>query len=278
MARSESIYLAIGGGDISGSKDILDEIFAYLGKRRDPRIVIMTVATNIRGRASDKYNSIFRRDGVSHVGIVDIWERKDAFNKASLKKIEQADAIFFTGGDQKNITGLMGGSPMDEAMRERIEAGVMIAGTSAGAAMMSGSMIVGGDSADTPCVGCVELAPGMGLIGSTIIDTHFSQRGRHGRLLTAVAHHPHLVGIGLDENTAIRVTGSEFKVLGEGSVTVIDASKTRYSDLALKQEDEPIAMFDVCMHLLPREHSYDLANRQPTPTPNNKRRPLEASG
>lgn len=263
MARSDTIFLAIGGGNLAESDEVLDEIFGYMSDRSDARIVVMTVATNIEEGTSTKYNSIFRKRGVTHVELVNIWQREDAFSKASMKKIERADALFFTGGDQKNVTGLMGGSPLDELLHERADDGILVAGTSAGAAMMSGSMIINGSSETTPRVGCVDMAPGTGFITNSIIDTHFSQRGRHGRLLTAVAHHPQLLGIGLDENTAIRVQGNEFRVVGDGSVTVIDASKMDYSDMVYKRDHEAIGMFGVCLHVLPRDHFYDLSERKP---------------
>src|SRR4051812_14898732 len=132
MARSDTLFLAIGGGDLGGADEILDEIFGYVAQRSDPRIVVMTVATNESEGTTTKYNSIFRKRGVSHVEMVDVWEREDSFAKASLRKVEKADAIFFTGGDQKNITGLMGGTPLDNLLHERMDDGVLIAGTSAG--------------------------------------------------------------------------------------------------------------------------------------------------
>ncbi|HEV7700192.1 MAG TPA: cyanophycinase [Pyrinomonadaceae bacterium] len=263
MARSETIFLAIGGGNLAGCQEVLDEIFGFLAEKKDPRLVVMTVATNIANGTSAKYNSIFRKRGVSHVEVVNIWQREDAFSKAAMNKIERAHALFFTGGDQKNVTGLMGGSPLDQLLRDKADDGILIAGTSAGAAMMSGSMIIGGSSETAPRVGCVEMSPGMNFIDSTVIDTHFSQRGRHGRLLTAVAHHPQLLGLGLDENTAIRVVGEEFRVLGDGCVTVIDARQMDYSDLVYKRPDEVIGMFGVHLHVLPRGHSYDIQNRKP---------------
>ncbi len=263
MARSDSVLLAIGGGDITASKDILDEIFGYLDKRDDAHMVIMTIATSEAEEAAKKYNGIFRRRSVSHVSRVDVDDREDAFATASVDKISRADAIFFTGGDQNLIPALLGGTPLHHAINERLDAGIMLIGTSAGAAMMSGSMISGGESKTAPRVGAVKIAPGMNFVPNTIIDTHFSERGRHGRLLTAVAHDPQLLGIGLDESTGILIQGKEMRMVGAGSVTLIDGSRMTYSNLAYRREDDPIAMFHTAVHILPAGYSYSFAERLP---------------
>jgi cyanophycinase len=263
MARSDSVFISIGGGELSDAKEILDEIFGYMEGRSDPRMVVMTVATSSEEEASKKYDAIFRKAPIKHVSMVHISEREHAYDPAALKKVEQADALFFTGGDQRNVTGLMGGSPLDALLRERIEDGILVAGSSAGATMMSGSMITGGEGSASPRVGIVEIAPGMNIIPDTIIDTHFSERGRHGRLLTAVAHNPQLLGVGLDEKTGIVVKGTNFRVVGEGSATVMCGANMSHSNLVYRDKDETIAMLDIRLHVLPSGYSYDIAERAP---------------
>ena len=263
MAKSETIFMAIGGGEIADAPDILDEIFGYLHDRDDPRMVIMTVATNQEEEAKKKYDAMFRRKGVRHVETVNISERTHAFDEASVKKVERAHAFFFTGGDQQYVTALMGGSPVDLMMKERIKEGILLAGTSAGAAMMSGAMILGGGGSTAPRVGGVELGPGMNLIPDTIIDTHFSQRGRHGRLLTAIAHDPQLLGLGIDERTAMRLQGKEFRVLGNGCVTAMDGRAVSHTDLVDKGDDKPVGILNVCLHVLPAGYSFDVETRTP---------------
>ena len=257
----KSILIAIGGG--ATPDEVLDEIFTYLKERSDPRVVVMTVATEDADGASAKYNNIFRKKNVKHVELVDVEEREDAFNETSVEKVRRADVIYFTGGDQLNVTALLGGSPLDEMIHERLDNGVMIAGTSAGAAMMSSSMIISGSSDSPPSVGAVEIAPGMSLVEGVMIDTHFSQRGRHGRLLTAIAHYPQVLGVGIDENTAAVIQDGKLKVAGEGVVTVFDASNMKYSDLVKRQKGETVAMFDVKIHVLPSEYMFDLKSREP---------------
>jgi cyanophycinase len=266
MAKNETTLIAVGGGEMAEAKEVLDEIFRYLESKSDSRIAVMTVATNESEAAASKYNRLFRSRGVNHVDVVDVSLREDSFKEASLKKVKNVDAMFFTGGDQLNVTSLLGGSPLHDLIQERYSEGVLIIGTSAGAAMMSSSMIISGKSDTPPRVGGVEIAPGMNLIHDTIIDSHFSQRGRHGRLLTAIAHYPQVLGLGIDERTAIIFRDGEFKVRGEGVVTVVDGSKMRYSDLPYRREDETVGMFDVHVHVLPSGYGYDMKERRPIAT------------
>ena len=263
MAKGSSKLIAVGGGEMREATEVLDQLKRYLSGRSDPRVTVMTVATSDAEGAASKYNSLFRSLGIKHVDVVDVSQREDAFAKASLKKIDAADAIFFTGGDQLNITSLMGGTPLHNRIYERLQEGVLIIGTSAGAAMMSSSMIVSGKSDSPPAVGGVEIAPGMDMIPDTIIDSHFSQRGRHGRLLTAIAHYPQVLGIGIDERTAIMTQNGKFTVIGEGTVTVMDGSQMRHTDLPYRKDDENVGMFGVTVHVLPAGYSFDVKERRP---------------
>lgn len=263
MGNSKSRLIAIGGGEMKEAPEPLDAIARYFVHRPKGRIVVMTVATTEPGSAATKYSEIFKNIGIKHVDTIDVSQREDAFDPDAIAKIEQADAMFFTGGDQLNITTLIGGSPMYDKLHECFRGGILIAGTSAGAAMMSGSMIIAGKSDSAPSMGGVETAPGMDLIPGTIIDTHFSQRGRHGRLLTAVAHFPQLLGIGLDERTAAVFKNGDFTVVGEGVVTVVDGSQMRHSDLPYKKDGETVGMFGAIVHVLPSGYSFKLKEREP---------------
>jgi cyanophycinase len=263
MSKSKTVLIAIGGGEFAEAPDVLNEFIGHVKKKNDPRVTVMTVATNEPESAAAKYNNLFRRCGIKHVSVIDISQRDDAFNETSLKKIEEADALFFTGGDQLNVTSLMGGSPLHNLLYDRIQEGFIVAGTSAGAAMMSNSMIVRGASEVAPQVGGVEIAPGMDLLKGTIIDTHFTQRGRHGRLFTAIAHYPQDLGIGIDERTAIVINNGDFRVIGEGVVTIIDGSRMQHNDLPYRKANEPLGMFGVEVHILPAGYRYDLKKREP---------------
>lgn len=263
MAKGRSKLIAVGGGEMKSSTEVLEQVTRHFKGREEGRLLVMTVATSDSEGAANKYNSLFRGLGVKHVDVVDVMQREDAFAEASLRKVDAADAIFFTGGDQLNITSLMGGTPLHNKLYERLKEGILIVGTSAGAAMMSSSMIISGKSDSPPRVGGVEIAPGMDMIPDTIIDSHFSQRGRHGRLLTAVAHYPQVLGIGIDERTAIIKQNGKFTVIGDGTVTIVDGSKMRHTDLPYRKDDENVGMFGITVHVLPSGYSFDVKERTP---------------
>jgi cyanophycinase len=263
MSKSDTVLFAIGGGDLREAEDILEEFTGLLKEKSDAQVTVLTVATNEPEEAAKKYDSLFRGLGIKHVSLLDVSDRRDGFEEKNLKKIREADALFFTGGDQLNVTSLMGGSPLHNLIYERVREGFIVAGTSAGAMMMSNSMITSGSGSTQPKVTGVEIAPGMDLLGSTIIDTHFTERGRHGRLMTAVAHYPQHLGIGLDERTAICAKGKEFKVIGAGVVTVMDGSRMKHNNLPYRKEGELLGMFGIEVHVLPAGYKYDLKNREP---------------
>jgi cyanophycinase len=263
MSKSETVLFAIGGGNLRKAEDVLQEFAGLLKNKRDAQVTVMTVATNLLEEAAKKYDSLFRDLGIKHVSLLDISERDDSFKERNLEKIREADALFFTGGDQLNVTSLIGGSPLHNLIHDRIEEGFIVAGSSAGAMMMSNSMIVSGRGDMQPKVGGVEIAPGMDLLDSTIIDTHFTERGRYGRLMTAVAHYPQDLGIGIDERTAICVTNHEFKIIGAGVVTIIDGSRMKHNNLPYCRNGELLGMFGIETHVLPAGYKYDLKNRVP---------------
>jgi cyanophycinase len=253
----------IGGGeDKEGDCTILKEFIRLAGKAK-ARIVIMTVATDEPEAAASEYKKVFKKLGVDDVHAVDVSSRKDVLDEKALKVIEQATGIFFTGGDQIHITSLMGGTLMQELVRKRYEEGAVLGGTSAGAAMMSNSMIIRGDSNCNPRFGGMEIGPGMDFLPDTMIDTHFSQRGRIGRLLTAIAHYPQDLGFGIDENTALIVSRGQLEVLGENSVTVVDAGGITYTNLPGLERDQALTLHGVQIHVLSEGHKFDLAKRAP---------------
>jgi cyanophycinase len=152
---------------------------------------------------------------------------------------------------------------MDLLLHQLYEQGVVIGGTSAGAAMMSNSMFVRGSGEENPRLENLQLGPGVEFVLGGMIDTHFSQRGRHGRLISAVAQYPHDLGIGIDENTALVVKDDIFEVIGEGAVTVIDAGGLTYTNVPDLEPDEGLALYNVKLHILPAGHRFSLSERQP---------------
>ncbi|HEV7889978.1 MAG TPA: cyanophycinase [Pyrinomonadaceae bacterium] len=263
LSEARGKLVAIGGGDVSeGDAPLLKE-FVKLARGARARVVVMTVATDDPRAAATEYKNAFNRLGVDDVKAVDVSKRADALNPDSLEAIEHATGLFFTGGDQLHITSMIGGTEMQALMHRRYERGLVIGGTSAGAAMMSNSMIVGGGGDDNPKVGAVEIGPGMDLIIGAIIDTHFSQRGRFGRLLTAVAHYPQDMGIGIDEETAMIVNKNEFEVAGKGAVTVIDGGAMTYTSLPYAEQGDGLSLYGVSVHVLAAGSKFDLSNRRP---------------
>jgi len=261
MGKSKSTFIAIGGGELGDADSIVDRLVEALKDRPNGRILVLTVATYDPEAAAEKYNSLFRSRGVKHVETLDVSERKHALSKRAISKVERTDALFFTGGDQLNITTLLGGSPLGEAINKKTLEGVIVAGTSAGAAMMSKWMIISGDSDKAPNVGGVEIAPGMDLFDSMIIDTHFSQRGRHGRLLAAIAHFPQAIGVGLDERTAVFIKGNKLRIVGDGVVTIMDGSSVTINDLPYRGEGEKVGLAGVTVDVLPDGYQYDIKKR-----------------
>jgi cyanophycinase len=264
-SRQVSGQLVIIGGaeDKEGECQILREFLRRSGGLQ-AHIAIFTAATSLPGEVGSMYIDIFKRLGADRVDVVDTYNRDDADNDRFLETINNSTGVFFTGGDQTRITELLKGTKLDAAIHRRYaQDGLVVAGTSAGAAMMSRTMIVGGDSETNPRVEIVDMDPGMGFLPGVVIDQHFSQRGRLGRLLAAVAQKPHLLGIGIDENTAIAVSQGEFEVIGAGTVTIVDLSEITHSNLDQILRDEDLALCNVKLHILPHGYRFTLKDRMP---------------
>jgi cyanophycinase len=255
--------MIIGGSeDQQGDCRILRE-FVRLGGSADASIVVVTVASEAQTEVGSRYVDVFSRLGAGEVRVLTIDRRADANTRAAVEAVEKATAVFFSGGSQLRITRLLGGTKLDTALHRRNEEGLVLAGTSAGAAMMSSVMITGGRPETAFRVGIVELGPGMGFISGVLIDQHFEERGRLRRLLLAVAQYPHEIGLGIDENTAVVARGQEFEVLGEGSVTVVDAGAMTYTNLASLKRDDILTLCGVQIHILSEGYRFDLRNRVP---------------
>lgn len=253
----------IGGAeDKEGECKILREFVRRAGGVQ-ARIVVMTVATGLPGEVGEQYISIFERLGVADVQVVDTSKREDASDPRALELINEATGVFFTGGNQARITSLLKDTDLDTALHKRFAAGIVIAGTSAGAAMMPDVMIVEGESETNPRVDVVTMDTGMGFLPGVVIDQHFAQRGRLGRLLSAVSQQPVVLGFGIDENTAICINGKEVEVVGESAVTVIDVANISHCNIGELLKDEPLAICDAKLHILPNGYRFDLEKRAP---------------
>ena len=255
--------IIIGGAEDREEKcDILREFVQLAGGRR-ARIAIISVASDVPKELDNLYEQAFRRLGARDVHALDIRTRGDANSEEAVLSIGWATGVFFTGGNQLRITRLVGGTRLDTALHRRHEEGLVIAGTSAGAAMMSSVMIVGSSPTMALRAGVVELGSGLGFLPGVLIDQHFEQRGRLRRLLAAIAQHPHELGLGLDEDTAVVVDGQTFEVYGSGSVTVVDAGGLTHTNLGEVERHELLAVCGVRIHVLPAGYKFDLQNRVP---------------
>ena len=267
-ANTHKRLVLIGGAeDKQEACTILNE-FVRLAGGPQARIIVATVATVSQQKVGSEYTDVFRRLGCATVQTLDVTSRDEANAARAVDMIGEATGVFFTGGDQLRITRFLGGTKTDTTLHRRYEEGMVLAGTSAGASMMSNTMIVEGLPETTPRVGAVKVGPGMEFIAGMLIDQHFGQRGRLGRLLSAIAQYPHELGVGIDENTAAVVSGEEFTVIGEGAVTVIDAGGLTYTNFAELKENECLALCGVQLHILPAGYRFHLLNRTPmSPSP-----------
>jgi cyanophycinase len=255
--------LVIIGGreDREGERQILKEVVARAGKGA---VVIATISSGYPRQQWNAYSQLFKQLNASDVSWLDLEERGGAFGEKACAMLSEAAAIFFTGGDQVRITSRLAGTPLDAAVRDLYQRGGVVAGTSAGASAMSEVMLIAGDEEQSTKIRTsLHMAPGLGLLPGVIIDQHFAERGRMNRLVGAVAQNPRLLGIGLDENTAIVVHGHCFEVMGAGAVYVVDAMGESYTNLADGEADESMTVFDLRLHILSTGASFDLAARRP---------------
>jgi cyanophycinase len=259
--RSHGSLIVIGGHeDKQGEQRILQEV---RGRAKHSKLVVATVATEHPDEVWAEYRAVFRSLGVRSLGHLHIETRDDAFSEEKLKVLNNAGAVFFTGGDQLRITSRIGGAPICERIRQIFERGGTIAGTSAGASAMSETMLVSGPSDQSHKLDAVQMAPGLGLINGVIIDQHFAERGRLGRLVGAVAQNPRLLGIGIDENTAIVAEADRFHVLGAGAVYVIDGTRESYTNVSEEEPQATMSIFDLRLHILGTGDTFDLESRRP---------------
>ncbi len=265
MALNEAhrqLVIIGGAEDKEGDCKILREFVRRAGGTK-ARIVIMTAATELPREVGENYIKVFERLGAEDIRIVDTVTRDDARSSSALEAIENATGIFFTGGDQARIVSILKDTELDEAIHKRYSEGAVIGGTSAGAAVMPDVMIIEGDSETHPRVNVVEMGPGMAFLPGVVIDQHFSQRGRLGRVLSALAQQQAVLGFGIDENTAVVVNGNEFDVIGEGVVTVVDVAEIDHCNLDNILKDEALAICGAKLHILPEGYRFNLETRQP---------------
>jgi len=259
--RTRGWIIPIGGAENKENDRHILERFVRVSGGSDADIVVIPTASRLH-ETGPRYEKLFRDIGAARVTVMDFDTRRDCHEPGRLQRLEEASGVFFTGGNQLRLTTLLGGTPVAKLIRTSNAQGVTVGGTSAGASILSEHMIAFGDEGSSVISGSVRLAPGLGLTNRFIIDQHFRQRDRLGRLLTALAYNPFAVGIGLDEDTAAFIGPDEtVEVEGSGGVTVVDASEVSYSSMDVVNEGQPVCMLGLKMHILVAGATFNLHTR-----------------
>lgn len=256
--------MAIGGAEDKLDDKVILSSFAHLAGGKKARIAIVPTASSIE-TAGLRYKAIFLGMGVESAEVVYIQNREDANADDKLEELDDATGIFLTGGNQVRLSALIGGTRFEECVRRRHEQGAVIAGTSAGASILSAHMVAGGAAGAVPKQRMAQMVAGFGLISDLIIDQHFRQRNRIGRLLTLVATNPRLLGVGIDEDTAaIFDPHGNLEVIGRHSVTIVDGSQM-YSDIFQVKGHGEVTVSDARLHVLSAGRRFDLEARTMIP-------------
>jgi cyanophycinase len=263
--RRRGCLIIIGGHeerDPKGERKILREVARHV---RNGKLVLATIASRKPEGYFEEYEKAFADLGIGELVELYLYHRQEAWDREKLQVLDDAAGIFFSGGDQLRITSQIGDTGIEAKVRALYERGGLVAGTSAGAAVMSETMLVKGTSRETHRIGDLDMAPGLGLIRDVIVDQHFAERGRFGRLIGAVADNPRILGLGIDENTAAVVEDSSIKVFGAGAVYVVDGSQSSYSNVGDAQTDFTLAIHNLTVHVLAEGNGFDLKSRRPSP-------------
>ena len=262
--KKRGYIVPIGGAeDKEGTTEILKRFMEVSGGK-GARIVIIPTASKLEDTGR-RYEKIFRKLGADEARALPFESRDDANKEEWLQYIDKAHGIFITGGNQLRLSTILGGTQVARAVRRANARGVAVGGTSAGAAILSEHMIAYGAEGATPHAGAVALVPGWGLTNRIMIDQHFRQRDRLGRLLTALAYNPFAVGVGLDEDTAAFIDPHRvLTVVGTGALTIFDASELTHSSIAEEKEGRPVCMTNVRLHVLTAGATFDLETRRAT--------------
>jgi len=255
--------LVIGGAEDKYNERRILKKFLEIAGGTEAEILIIPVASDFPEFAADVYTQAFRNLGVARPRVLRATSRQDIVDADVEGLLDGVKGIFMTGGDQMRLVSLLGGTKLAEKIRSIVRSSnVVLAGTSAGAAAMSTTMVVRGDPSSHPHKAAVRLSPGLGFLKNIIIDQHFTERGRISRLVTAVSYNPYNLGIGIDENTAIILDGKGLlEVFGQGSVTIVDGSEITFNEIAEVADNESFSVCGVQFHILRDGLSYNYLDR-----------------
>ncbi|NVB42241.1 cyanophycinase [Pseudenhygromyxa sp. WMMC2535] len=255
----------VGGAEEKDGDPVILRRFVEISGDDEARIAVIPTASRLDD-TGDRYVRLFSELGAGDARSLDYKRREDADHPEWLAYLREATGVFLTGGNQLRISTILGGTDVARAIRMVNARGVPVGGTSAGAAILSEHMIAFGKSGASPRAGMVSLAPGFGLTNRVVIDQHFRQRDRIGRLLAALAYNPFAVGVGLDEDTAAFIDGDDcIEVTGSGAITIVDASQLEHSSMGAAEDGDSICMTGIRLHILTEGSRYDLHARIATP-------------
>ncbi len=252
----------IGGAENKAESPRILRRFLEISGGDGAEILVIPTASQMADTGA-RYQHLFSELGARRVDVLDFDTRRDCHEGNRLDRIERASGIFFTGGNQLRLSTILGGTPAAKLIRERNAAGITVGGTSAGASILSEHMIGFGKEGSSPQADSVRLAPGLGLTNRFVIDQHFRQRDRLGRLVAALAYNPFAIGIGLDEDSAAFIgPDNTLEVEGSGAVTVVDADELSFSSMADVREDEPVCLLGLKVHILVAGATFNLHTRR----------------
>jgi cyanophycinase len=259
--ESRGYIIPVGGAEEKIGNVVILRRFVELCGNGSGRIAIIPTASEVSDTGG-RYERLFLELGAKEAHAVPIESRADCDRQEYLDALDSADGIFLTGGNQLRLSTMIGGTPVAKAIRRRNAKGVHVAGTSAGAAFLCEHMIAFGREGGSPRARAVTLAPGIGLTNRIIIDQHFRQRDRLGRLLTALAFNPFAIGIGLDENTAAFIGPDEtLEVVGGGALTIVDPSELEFSSMARVRKNDVVCLIGLRLHILDNGSTFNLHTR-----------------
>ncbi|MFN8398781.1 MAG: cyanophycinase [Anaerolineales bacterium] len=255
------IMMPIGGNE-NDKKPVVSKEFIRLAGGDKASIVVLP-QPSVLVDTPEYYIQHFLKLGAQTVRSLDFRSRLETQSDEYLEAIQQATGIFISGGTQMRLPAIIGGTKLEAAIFDAYQRGVIIAGTSAGASVMSKVMVAYGKSGSTPREGLAQFTPGLGLTDKIIFDQHFRQRDRLGRLIYAISAHPGLLGVGIDENTAAIVEDeAKITVVGTGAITVVDGSELESTDVAEAEKGKPVAVSNLRVHVLTAGCSYHIPTRK----------------
>ncbi|MEN8144336.1 MAG: cyanophycinase [Gemmatimonadota bacterium] len=259
--------IPVGGAEEKTLDRTILRRFTELCGGEQARIAVIPTASRLED-TGPHYETLFEELGAERVWNHNFATRADCRSPEALAHLESATGIFLSGGNQLRLSTTLGGTPVARAIRRLSASGVHVAGTSAGAAFLPEHMIAFGDEGPTPRADMVTLAPGLGLTNHVVVDQHFRQRDRLGRLITALAYNPFAIGVGLDEDTAAFIGPDDvLHVTGSGAITIVDPNDVEYSSMDSSHRHDPVSVVGLRLHILTDGATYDLGRRLATHAP-----------